>query len=86
MSELEFADPYRLYGDLYFMDRTGDANRLTLRARLSQPSVSPDGDWAVAVQQGGGTNGLVRVDLHTGSVSELIAPRSQVHWLSLIHI
>ena len=80
MSELEFADPYRLYGDLYFMDRTGDANRLTLRARLSQPSVSPDGDWAVAVQQGGGTNGLVRVDLHTGSVSELIAPRSQVHW------
>jgi hypothetical protein len=80
MSQLDFADPYRLYGDLYFMDRRGEAVRLTSQARLSQPSASPDGDWAVAVQEGGGTNRLVKVDLQTGSVSELIAPRPQVYW------
>ena len=80
VSQLENADPYTTYGDLYIMDVEGGSERLTERARLSHPSVAPEGGWAVAVQQGGGTNGLVRVDLASGAISTLIAPAPDVHW------
>jgi len=42
--------------------------------------VAPDGERAVAVQEGGGTNALVTVDLGTGDVTPLIAPDPNVHW------
>jgi len=80
VSQLEFQDPYRTYGDLYFYDPAGGQERLTRGARLGQPSVDPDGGHAVAVRQGDGTNSLVRVDLVTGDVSELVAPDPEVHW------
>ena len=80
VSQVERADPYTAYGDLYIMDLEGGSERLTEGARLSQPSVASGGAWAVAVQQSEGTNGLVRVDLGTGDVSTLVAPVPDVHW------
>jgi hypothetical protein len=80
VSQLEFDSPYTTFGDLFEMDLSGGVRRLTRGARLSQPSVAPGGAWAVAVQDGGGTNGLVRVDLATGTVSDLVAPDADVHW------
>jgi Tol biopolymer transport system component len=80
VAQVEQVDPYTAYGDLYLMDAEGASERLTSRARLSHPSVAPNGAWAVAVQQEGGTNGLVRVDLATSEVSTLVAPVPDVHW------
>ena len=80
VSQQENTDPYTVYGDLYLVDTEGRSERLTREARLSHPAVSPEGTWAVAVQQVGGTNGLVRVDLSTGDVSSLVAPVPNVHW------
>ena len=80
VAQLELDGPYRAYGDLYVTTRRGQQERLTYRARLTDPSVAHDGRSAVAVQQGDGTNGLVRVDLDTGVVTSLVAPDSDVHW------
>ena len=80
VAQLEFDGPFRRYGDLYVTDGSGRQERLTYRARLTDPSVAPDGGWVLAVQQGDGTNGLVRVDLTTGYVTSLVAPDPQIHW------
>ncbi len=80
VSQLEFQDPYRTFGDLYYYDPAGGQERLTHGARLSQPSVAPDGSHAIAVRQGDGTNALVLVDLVSGELSELVAPDPDVHW------
>ena len=80
VSQLEQAGPYRTFADLWIMDLEGGSTRLTDDARLEQPSVSSDGAWAVAVQQGGGTNAIVRVDLGTGAVAPLVGPDPDVHW------
>lgn len=79
-SELNFVDPYRLRLDLVHLDREGRQRRITQAARLDQPTVSPDGLAAVAVQDGEGTNRLVRVDLGTGEVQGLTAFRPDEHW------
>lgn len=79
-SQLEQDGPHRAYADLYVMDMDGATERITRGARVEQPSVAPDGAWAVAVQNADGTNALVRVDLASGSVSMLVAPRADVHW------
>ena len=80
VAQLELDGPYRRYGDLYVTDLRGRQQRLTYRARLTEPSVARDGRSVVAVQQGDGTNGLVRVDLTTGVVTSLVAPDPDVHW------
>lgn len=80
VSQLELEDPYRLYNDLYVFDLAGEQRRLTHGARLTQPSVSGDGSWAVAVREGGGTNELVTFDLATGDVEVLVEGRPDVHW------
>lgn len=80
VAQLEFADPYRIRSDLYLVETSGQVERLTRDERLQQPSVSPDGAWAVAVRQGGGTTALVRVDLTTGTVEPLVAEAPDVHW------
>jgi hypothetical protein len=80
VAQLENDGPHRVYSDLYVMDLGGATERVTRGARLEQPSVAPDGAWAIAVQNGDGTNGLVRVDLDDGAVSTLVDPRSDVHW------
>lgn len=79
-AQLELDDPYRSYRDLYRAGAAGGVRRLTRGARLDHPSASPDGTWAVAVQEGDGTNALVRVDLATGEVSPLVAPDPDAHW------
>jgi Tol biopolymer transport system component len=79
-SQLEQDGPDRVYADLYLVELDGGTERVTRGARLEQPSVSPDGNWAVAVQNGDGTNALVRVDLGNGAVSPLVAPEPDVHW------
>lgn len=80
VSQLEQAGPYQAFSDLWVMELDGSSERLTREARLEQPTVSPDGTWALAVQQGGGTTSLVRVDLGTGEVTTLVAPELDVHW------
>lgn len=80
VAQLEQKDTYRTYEDLYIVDRDGHQRRLTYNARLDYPSVAPDGRWAVAIQEGDGTTGLVRVDLKTGDVRVIRAPVLDVHW------
>jgi len=80
VSQLELQGPYRAFADLWVMDLDGNARRLTRDERLEHPSVAPDGASAVAVQQGGGTNALVRVDLTTGAVTTLVPADLDVHW------
>lgn len=80
LSQLEFADPYRIYGDLYRVDADGGVRRLTRDARLDHPDVAPGGRRAVAVQEGGGTTRLVEVELETGAVRILAGEGVDEHW------
>ena len=79
-TQLDFNDPYRLTSDLYRATPDGSVERLTRRRRLTSVDAHPDGMRAVAVQEGGGTNILVIVDLVTGEVSPLTTPRADRHW------
>ncbi len=80
VSQLEFSGPYRTFADLWVMDLDGNQRRVTRGSRLEQPSVEPGGASAIAVQQGGGSNALVRVDLASGAVSPLVPASLDVHW------
>jgi Tol biopolymer transport system component len=80
LSQLETDGPYRFFRDLHRVGPDGRSRRLTRGARLSYPSVEPGGSSAVAVQDGEGTNALVRVDLTMGTVTELTPPDPEVHW------
>ncbi len=79
-SQFEFTDPYRIASDLYRVTTEGWVHRLTRGRRLTSADVAPDGERAVAVQEGGGTNALVLVDLGTGEVTPLTDPDPGVHW------
>lgn len=80
-SQLERRGPYRIHADLYRVSVPGgDVEPLTRAARLLEPDVSRDGRSVVATRAGGGTTALVRVDLATGAVRELVAPSLDVHW------
>ena len=78
-AQIEFAGPYRRFSDLYRITPDGDTRRITTRARLTAPSVSPAG-WAVAVAEGGGTSGLARVNLGSGAIEMLVSPDPDIHW------
>jgi hypothetical protein len=80
VSQLEQAGPYEAFADLWVLELDGSSRRLTREARLEQPSVAADGASALAVQQGGGTTALVRVDLADAGVTMLVAPELDVHW------
>ena len=79
-SQREFTDRYRHYSDLYVLAGGGTVRRVTEGARVAAPSAGPDGGWAVAVMDGGGTNGLVRVDLGNGALEEIVAPAEDTYW------
>ena len=79
-AQLEYADRYRLFDDLYEAQVDGSTRRITNGARLTDPSVSPDGSWAVAVSGGGGTNGLSLVDLTSGAVTDFVSSDPDSHW------
>ena len=76
----ELTDPYRIRSDLYSADLDGGVTRLTRNQRLAFPDADPGGRRAVAVQEGGGTNGLVLVDLDTGDVRAIREARPDEHW------
>jgi hypothetical protein len=80
VSQLENSGPYSAFGDLWVVDLDGGSRRLTRGARLSEPSASPDGTWAAAIQQTDGTNVLVRVDTGTGAITRLTQPDPGAHW------
>ena len=79
-AQFELADRYRVYSDLYRAGADGRVTRVTRGGRLASPDVHPDGDRAVAVQEGNGTNRLVLVELATGEVSPLAEADPAVHW------
>ena len=79
-AQLEYTDRYRAYSDLYVATRDGAVRRVTRGARLSDPSVGPDGAWAVAVAGGDGRTGLVSVDLTSGQRTTLVASEPDVQW------
>lgn len=78
-AQYEFAGPHRIFSDLYRVTPDSDVRRITTRARLTAPSVGPAG-WAVAVAEGGGTNGLARVNLSNGTIEMLVPPAPDIHW------
>ncbi len=78
-AEFDFAGPHRIFRDLYRVTPGSDVRRITTRARLTAPSVSPAG-WAVAVAEGEGTSGLARVNLSNGAIETLVPPDPDIHW------
>ena len=79
-SQREFTDRYRHYSDLYVLTPEGSVRRVTDGARVASPSAEPAGGRAVAVMDGGGTNGLMRVDLGNGALEEIVAPAADTYW------
>lgn len=79
-TQLEFAGPYRLTSDLYRASPNGAVERVTQGLRISHADVSSAGDKIVAVQEGGGTNGLALVDPTSGEAAPLVPPDPAVHW------
>ncbi len=79
-SQREFTDRYRHYSDIYVLTPEGSVRRVTEGARVAAPSAGPGGGRAVAVMDGGGANGLVRVDLGNGALEELVAPAADTYW------
>ena len=79
-AQLEYADRYRLFDDLYEAQADGSTRRITKGNRLTDPSVSPDGSWAVAVSGGGGSNSLALIDLESGEVNDLVTSDPDSHW------
>lgn len=69
-AQLELRGPYHLYSDLYLLGPDGEA-RLTRGLRLTDPAPHPHGGTVLAVQNGGGTNRLVSLDLESGEVAPL---------------
>ena len=80
-AQRDYTDRYRVFSDLHVATVDGPVRRVTRGARLTAPSAGPDGTgWAVAVSEGAGTNGLVRVDLRDGTMRTLVAPEAGTHW------
>ena len=79
-AQRDYADRYRVFSDIYVTTIEGEVRRVTRGVRLTAPSAGPDGTWAVAVAEGGGTNGLARVDLRDGSIRMLVAPEAGTYW------
>ena len=79
-SQLDFTDRYHLTSDLYRATLDGSVRRVTRGQRLTYADVSGNGRLAVAVQEGGGTNRLVLVEVGTGAVTSLTDPDPNVHW------
>jgi len=79
-SQLEHEDTYRVWGDLFLLLPSGEERRLTEGLRVDHPDVAPDGQRAIAVQEGMGTNRLVLVDLADGTLKALTNFEEQELW------
>lgn len=80
LAQLEFADRYDLFQDLYALDLHGRERRLTRGARLSEPDVAHDGRSVVAIQTGQGATRVVVYDLQDGSIRPLTPRDPAVSW------
>lgn len=80
LSQLDYEDPYHVLADVYRVGLDGSERKLTDAARLTEPSVAPDGRRVVGVRSAGGTNALVLLDLETGALRPLRDPDLTVHW------
>ena len=78
--DLDFRGPYRVYSDLYAVDREGEERRLTRGARLAEPDPHPDGRRLVAVADASGTNVLALYDLASGATRAITAASLDVQW------
>ena len=79
-SQIDFTDSYRIRGDLFLLGTSGEVTQVTKGSRLDHPDVAPEGDRAVAVQEGVGSNRLVMVDLPSGKVEPLTDFQEQELW------
>ncbi len=79
-AQREYTDRYRQYSDLHILTPEGSLRRVTEGARVTAPSATPEGGGAVAVADGEGTNGLVRVDLRSGDIEQIAAPAADTYW------
>lgn len=79
-SQTEYTDSYRVRGDLYLAGTDGQVERVTQGARLDHPHAHPGGGTAVAVQEEGGTNRLVLVELKDGELRPLTEYDALTHW------
>lgn len=70
-SQVEYEDSYRIRGDLFLLDPDDTVQRITDGGRLDHPDVHPEGGRLIAVQEEGGLNRLVSVDLRSGTVTAL---------------
>jgi hypothetical protein len=80
-SQLDAVDPYRIYSDLYQVPLDGDVERLTRRARLTEPDVAADGR-VVAVETGLGRTALVIRDARGRPIRTLVRAEADVWWSS----
>ncbi len=79
--QLELADRYRIYGDLYELDvASGSERRLTVGLRVGQADLAPDGSALLVVQIGEGTNRLATIEPATGTLRPLTEYEEGVNW------
>jgi hypothetical protein len=78
-SQLDFVDRFRVYSDLH-VHGGGVAGRLTRGQRLKDPDLTRDGAQIVAVENEGGTNRLVIVDVVARTIIPLGDFDPDVHW------
>ncbi|MGH7477543.1 MAG: hypothetical protein ACRELD_14850 [Longimicrobiales bacterium] len=80
-SQFRLRGPYRIFEDLVRIDaRTGEQEWLTHGARLTEPDVAADGRRVIAVRNEAGGTSLVALDLATGELRTLVAPRPGTDW------
>ncbi len=80
LGQTEFSGPYRIFSDLWRHHPDGRMERLTESARLDHPTVSPDGQWIIAVEYRAAGSRLVRMPIAGGEHQVLTADSESVAW------
>ncbi len=78
-AQYEWADPYRLYSDLWIREADGSEHQLTYHARVFAPDARERDGAIVAVQNVAGTTRLVRVSA-TGDITPVTAAHIDTTW------
>lgn len=77
-SQLEFAGSFSILSDLYVW-RDGRVRQITRGARLKDPAFA-DEQTLIAVENRGGRNRLVSVDIESGVIEPLVAPHDETQF------
>ena len=85
-ADLEYHGSFSILSDLYVW-RVGDRSerRITRGARLKHPSFTSDGRALIAVENRGGRNALVEVDVESGATRTIAAPQDDTQF-SDVHV